>query len=37
MIGIVRGERARYEIRGNAYYATPLGRLKFPVTVYSSR
>ena len=37
IVGAVRGERARYEIRGNAYYDTPLGRLKFPVSVYSSR
>lgn len=34
---VVRGERARYEIRGDAYYNTPIGRMKFPVTVYSSR
>lgn len=37
IVDVVRGERARYEIRGNAYYDTPLGRLKFPVTVYSTR
>lgn len=38
MVDIVRGrERARYEIRGNAYYQTPVGRLKLPVTVYSTR
>ena len=37
MVDVIRGQRARYEIRGNAYYQTPLGRLKFPVTVYSSR
>lgn len=37
IVDVVRGERARYEIRGNAYYQTPVGRLKFPVTVYSSR
>jgi len=37
IVDMVRGERAKYEIRGNAYYQTPVGRLKFPVTVYSSR
>ena len=37
LVDVVRGERARYEIRGNAYYDTPVGRLKFPVTVFSSR
>jgi LEA14-like dessication related protein len=34
---VIRGERARYEIRGTAHYDTPLGRLQFPVTVYSTR
>lgn len=33
----VQGNRAKYEIRGNAYYNTPLGQMKFPVTVYSTR
>ncbi len=33
---LIRGDRARYEIRGNAWYDTPVGRLKFPVTVYST-
>lgn len=37
IVDIVRGRRARYELRGNAYYDTPVGRLKFPVTVYSTR
>jgi len=37
VVDIVQGERARYELRGNAYYDTPVGRLRFPVTVYSSR
>ncbi len=37
IVNVVRGQRARYEIRGNAYYETPVGRLKFPVTVYSTR
>ena len=36
IVDVVRGDRARYELRGNAYYDTPVGRLKFPVTVYSS-
>jgi LEA14-like dessication related protein len=37
IVDVVRGERARYEIRGTAHYDTPLGIMKFPVTVYSSR
>lgn len=36
IVDVVRGNRARYELRGNAYYDTPVGRLKFPVTVYST-
>ena len=37
IVDIVRGQRARYELRGNAYYDTPVGWLMFPVTVYSTR
>jgi LEA14-like dessication related protein len=37
LVNIIRGEQARYEIRGTAYYETPLGRLKFPVAVLSTR
>jgi LEA14-like dessication related protein len=37
IVDAIRGERARYEIRGNAYYETPVGRLRFPVSVYSTR
>ena len=37
MVSVIRGNRARYELRGNAYYDTPIGRMKFPVTVYSTR
>jgi LEA14-like dessication related protein len=34
---VVQGNRARYAIQGNAYYDTPVGQLRFPVTVDSSR
>ena len=37
VLDAIRGERARYEIRGTAFYNTPLGSLQFPVSVYSSR
>jgi LEA14-like dessication related protein len=37
VVDIVRGQRARYELRGTAHYDTPVGRLQFPVTVYSTR
>lgn len=33
---IVQGRRAQYQIRGNAYYNTPVGTMRFPVTVASS-
>jgi LEA14-like dessication related protein len=33
LIDVIRGNRASYQIRGNAYYDTPLGQLRFPVTV----
>lgn len=36
MADVIRGRTARYTLRGNAYYDTPVGRLQFPVTVYSS-
>jgi LEA14-like dessication related protein len=37
LAGAIQGNGARYQVRGNAYYDTPVGMLKFPVTVYSSR
>jgi LEA14-like dessication related protein len=37
VVNAIRGQRAKYEIRGNAYYDTPIGRLRFPVSVYSTR
>jgi len=30
---LIQGNRARYEVRGNAAYDTPVGRLTFPVSV----
>ena len=32
----IQGNRARYEVRGNAWFNTPVGRMRFPVTVYST-
>jgi LEA14-like dessication related protein len=32
----VQGNRAKYALRGSAYYDTPVGTLKFPVTVFST-
>ena len=33
VVNLIQGNRARYEIRGNAAYDTPVGRLTFPVSV----
>jgi LEA14-like dessication related protein len=33
VVDLIQGNRARYEIRGNAAYNTPVGRLTFPVDV----
>ena len=32
---MVQGNRASYTIRGNAYYNTPIGQRRFPLTLYS--
>ena len=37
LVSVIQGNRARYEVRGNAYYNTPIGRMKFPVSVYSTK
>ena len=37
VVNWIQGDRARYEIRGNAYYDTPIGEMRFPVTVYTTR
>jgi len=33
---LIQGNQAQYQVRGNAYYDTPVGRLTFPVTVYTN-
>ena len=33
----IQGNRAKYSIRGNASYETPIGPLTFPLTVYTNR
>ena len=35
VLNIIQGNRASYGIQGNAYYDTPVGQLRFPVSVYS--
>jgi len=32
---MVQGNRASYSIQGNAYYNTPVGQMRFPLTLYS--
>ncbi|MFN2443392.1 MAG: LEA type 2 family protein [Thermoanaerobaculia bacterium] len=34
VVEMIQGNRASYEIRGTAYYDTPIGQLNFPITVY---
>lgn len=36
VVEMIQGNRASYEIRGTAYYDTPVGQLNFPITVYRS-
>lgn len=33
---VIQGDRANYELRGRAFYDTPLGRMDFPLTIYRS-
>lgn len=33
---MIEGGRASYEVRGTAWYDTPVGAMKFPITVYRS-
>jgi LEA14-like dessication related protein len=37
VVDVVQGNRAHYQIRGTAEYNTPIGTMRFPVTVYSTR
>ncbi|MGZ8852655.1 MAG: LEA type 2 family protein [Thermoanaerobaculia bacterium] len=34
---VVQGQRANYQVEGNAYFDTPLGQMRFPVTVAATR
>ena len=37
IVSVVQGNRANYQIQGNAYFDTPLGQMKFPVSVAATR
>ena len=34
---LIQGNRAQYQLQGTAYYDTPVGTMRFPVTVVSTR
>lgn len=36
VVELIQGNRANYEIRGTAHYDSPVGQLRFPVTVFRS-
>jgi Late embryogenesis abundant protein len=35
--GVIQGNQAKYELRGNAYYDTPAGTMQFPFNVVRTR
>ena len=37
VVDMIQGNRAQYQVNGTAYYDTPAGSMRFPVTVYSTR
>lgn len=37
VVSIVEGNRAHYAIHGDAYYKTPFGTKRYPLTLYSRR
>ncbi|HEX7419454.1 MAG TPA: LEA type 2 family protein [Thermoanaerobaculia bacterium] len=37
IVGVINGQRANYQVQGNAYYDTPLGQMRFPVSVAAMR
>ena len=37
VVDVIQGNRAQYQVNGTAYYDTPAGAMRFPVTVYTSR
>jgi len=36
VLDVVQGGRARYEMRGRAYFQTPIGQMSFPLTLYAT-
>jgi LEA14-like dessication related protein len=37
VVELIQGNRAQYQVNGTAFYNTPVGAVRWPVTVYTSR
>jgi LEA14-like dessication related protein len=37
IVNVINGQRANYQVQGNAYFDTPLGQMRFPVPVAATR
>jgi LEA14-like dessication related protein len=37
IVSVIQGQRANYQVQGNAYFDTPLGQMRFPVSVAVNR
>ena len=37
IVNVVQGQRANYQVEGNAYFDTPIGQMRFPVSVAATR
>jgi len=37
IVNVINGQRANYQVQGNAYFDTPLGQMRFPVSVAATR
>ena len=37
IVSVIQGQRANYQVQGNAYFDTPLGQMRFPVSVAVTR
>ena len=37
IVSVVQGQRANYQVQGTAYFDTPLGQMRFPVSVGLTR
>lgn len=37
IVNVIQGQRANYQVQGNAYFDTPVGQMRFPVSVGVTR